>query len=178
MTTNSFAGNVWNTLSKIDVNKYVEKKGNLSYLSWAWAWGTLCKHYPESTYEFSFEVLGDGSVMTYVDLTIREGEKELVRKMWLPVMDNRNNAVMNPNARAISDTYMRCLVKAVAMCGLGHYIYAGDGMPEVDWKDQINNAANRDALMKVWKSMDAMTKKEFKAQFEAKGKTFTEERAA
>jgi len=45
-------------------------------------------------------------------------------------MDNRNNAVMQPNSRAISDTKMRCLVKAIAMFGLGSYIYAGEDLPQ------------------------------------------------
>jgi hypothetical protein len=32
---------IWDTLSKVDVSNHVEKKGNLTYLSWAWAWGVL-----------------------------------------------------------------------------------------------------------------------------------------
>ena len=49
--------------------------------------------------------------------------------MWLPVMDNRNKAVPNPTSRDISDARMRCLVKAIAMHGLGAYIYAGEDLP-------------------------------------------------
>jgi hypothetical protein len=45
-------------------------------------------------------------------------------------MDNRNNAVANPDARAISDTKMRCLVKCFAMFGLGLYIFAGSDLPQ------------------------------------------------
>ena len=44
--------NVWKTLSAIDCSKNVEKKGNLSYLSWAWAWQTLMEHYPDSSYTY------------------------------------------------------------------------------------------------------------------------------
>ena len=43
---------VWNTLSKIDCSDHVEKKMNLSYLSWAWAWGILMEHYAESQVRF------------------------------------------------------------------------------------------------------------------------------
>jgi len=50
--------------------------------------------------------------------------------MWLPVMDNRNKAVPNPTSRDISDARMRCLVKAIAMHGLGAYIYAGEDLPQ------------------------------------------------
>tara|TARA_R100000329_G_scaffold149657_1_gene140714 strand:- start:98 stop:562 length:465 start_codon:yes stop_codon:yes gene_type:complete len=52
--------------------------------------------------------------------------------MWLPVMDYKNNAVENPSARQVSDTKMRCLVKCLAMFGLGHYIYAGEDLPNAD----------------------------------------------
>ena len=41
---------VWETLSHIDVNQHTEKKGNLTYLSWAWAWGKVKETYPQATY--------------------------------------------------------------------------------------------------------------------------------
>tara|TARA_R110000824_G_scaffold158571_1_gene332562 strand:- start:90 stop:419 length:330 start_codon:yes stop_codon:yes gene_type:complete len=50
--------------------------------------------------------------------------------MWLPVMDNRNKSIANPSSRDISDARMRCLVKAIAMHGLGAYIYAGEDLPQ------------------------------------------------
>ena len=55
--------------------------------------------------------------------------KDKTHPMWLPVMDNRNKAVPNPTSRDISDARMRCLVKAIAMHGLGAYIYAGEDLP-------------------------------------------------
>jgi hypothetical protein len=118
---------VWKTLSAIDCSKHVEKKAGLSYLSWAWAWATLMEHYPSSSFEFLPEQNhDDGSVTVTCDVTV-EGT---TRRMWLPVMDNRNNAIKNPDARKISDARMRCLVKAIAMHGLGLYIYAGEDLPE------------------------------------------------
>lgn len=130
------AKEIWDTLSKIDVSKHIEKKGNLSYLSWAWAWGELMNNYPEARYSFhgfkdaagtARDVLyyPDGSAA--VECTITIGD--VSHTMWLPVMDNRNNAITDPNARQISDTKMRCLVKCIAMFGLGHYIYAGEDLP-------------------------------------------------
>ena len=41
---------VFETLNAIDCSAHVEKKNGLSYLSWAWAWAELKKHYPNSTY--------------------------------------------------------------------------------------------------------------------------------
>ncbi|TNE87041.1 MAG: DUF1071 domain-containing protein [Gammaproteobacteria bacterium] len=132
----SFAGDVWKTLSSVNVNDHVEKKGNLSYLSWAWAWGVLMDHYPDSQYSFREPVMRDDSTCeVWVDLTIADGEKAVTRSMWLPAMDNRNNAVKNPDARKISDTRMRCLTKAISMFGLGHYIYAGEDLPQSDLEE-------------------------------------------
>ena len=91
--------NVWQKLSTIDVNQHTEKKGRFTYLSWTWAWATLMEHYPDSTYEF--------------------GENEI----------HSDQAMLNPPATEIANTKMRCLVKALAMFGLGHYIYAGESLP-------------------------------------------------
>ena len=120
---------VWEKLSAIDCAEKIEKKGNLSYLSWAWAWGMVKKHYPDANYEVHDDhIYPDDSVMTSVSVTI----DAQTHTMWLPVMDNRNNAIAKPDARKVSDARMRCLVKAIAMHGLGHYIYAGEDLPETE----------------------------------------------
>lgn len=124
----------WDLLSKINVNDKTETKGSgkfaLTYLSWAWAWGVLMEHFPESIYEIHQDkILPDGSVMVSVTLTIKDGDEQFSRFMWLPVMDHLNKAIKNPNATDINKAIMRCLAKAIAMCGLGHYIYAGEDLP-------------------------------------------------
>lgn len=124
---------IWQTLSAIDVSRHVEKKNGLSYLSWAWAWGVLMEHYPHAEYSFAHpEIHNDGTVTVHCDVMIGNCH----RSMWLPVMDYKNNAIKHPDARKISDTKMRTLVKCLAMFGLGHRIYAGEdinppGEPEV-----------------------------------------------
>lgn len=128
---------IWDELSVIDVNEHVEKKMNLSYLSWAWAYSTLMKYYPHNSYSFTQTVEADGSVTVECMLTIHQGDEVAVRTMWLPVMDNKNQAIPNPSARQISDNKMRCLVKCIAMFGLGHYIYAGEDLPEEEKKKII-----------------------------------------
>ena len=55
-------GEVWKTLSSVNVNEKTDKKMNLTYLSWAWAWGTLMEHYPFATYEFHNESSWIGSL--------------------------------------------------------------------------------------------------------------------
>ena len=121
---------IWDTLSKVDVSNHVEKKGNLTYLSWAWAWGVLMEHFPEVQYEFDIEKFDDGTVEVRVAICISEDGQEVVRHMWLPVMDYKNKAIQNPDAFAINTAKMRCLTKCLAMYGLGHYIYAGEDLPQ------------------------------------------------
>ncbi len=126
---------IWETLSKINVNEHTESKMNLTYLSWAWAWKILKDHYPNASY--SFTEFGESSLdyrkyedgTGSVECSIQIGV-ECSESMWLPIMDNRNNAIQNPNARQVSDAKMRCLVKCISMLGLGLYIYAGEDIPE------------------------------------------------
>lgn len=130
-------------LSAINVNDRVEKKDNLTYLSWAWAWSEVKKACPDATYKILEtdydEALG---FMCHTTVTI-EGE---TLEMWLPVMDGKNKS-MKKHAYSYSTKYgdkqveaatsfdlnktmMRCLVKNLAMFGLGIYIYAGEDLPE------------------------------------------------
>jgi|GEM_PF-2164915 hypothetical protein len=123
--------NIWNTLSSVDCNEHTDKKGGLTYLSWAWAWGILMEHYPMATFEFSDnEAHADGSMTVHCTVTIGECQ----RSMWLPVMDYKNAAIKSANSRDISDNKMRCLTKALALFGLGHYIFAGE--------DTVNAGSN------------------------------------
>jgi hypothetical protein len=133
----STAATIWKTLSSINVNDHIEKKSGFSYLSWAWAWGVLMEHYPDSQFRFlksdgQSEVFAspDGTVEVRCHLSVVADGKTVDREMWLPVMDHKNNAIKNPNARDVNDAKMRCLVKAMALFGLGHYIYAGEDLPD------------------------------------------------
>lgn len=127
----------WDLLSKINANDKTETKSSgkfaLKYLSWAWAWGILMENFPESGYEIHQDkILPDSSVMVSVTLTIKDGDEQFSRFMWLPVMNHLNKAIINPDAMDINKAVMRCLAKAIAMCGLGHYIYAGEDLPVDD----------------------------------------------
>lgn len=134
---------VFEVLSSINVNGHVEKKNGLTYLSWAWAWSEVKKAYPTAIYKV-LETQEDPELgfMCHTEVTI-EGE---TLAMWLPVMDGANKAmkrisyeymtkygVKTVEAATMFDinkTIMRCLVKNLAMFGLGIYIYAGEDVPE------------------------------------------------
>lgn len=139
----------WEKLSAIDCGGKIEKRGSLSYLSWAWAWGILLSHYPDSQHEcLPDDRHEDGTVMVNCAVTV-DG---ITRKMWLPVMDNRNNAITNPNARQISDARMRCLAKCIAMHGLGHYIYAGEDLPDAVAEAKITEEQSENLLQLMLQS--------------------------
>lgn len=117
---NSFA-----KLASIDVSKHVEKKQNLSYLSWAWAVDQLMRNDPSANWEFHEPKMYGETMM--VSCTVTAFGKPIT--MHLPVMDHRNQAIKNPDAFAVNKNMMRCLVKAIACHGLGLYIYAGEDLP-------------------------------------------------
>ena len=132
----TLAAEIWTTLSKINVNENIEKKGNLSYLSWTWAWSKLMEHFPDSYYHFEDRKLENGTVEVTCILSIHKGDQSVSRHMWLPVMDHKNNSIINPSSRMVSDAKMRCLVKAIGIMGLGLYIYAGEDLPAAE-KERI-----------------------------------------
>jgi|VirMetMinimDraft_7_1064189.scaffolds.fasta_scaffold61634_2 hypothetical protein len=139
---------VWKTLSSINVNEHTERKGNLTYLSWAWAWAVTKQHYPDACYTFhDNEVHSDGTMTVHCDVII----DELAHEMWLPVMDHRNNAVANPNAFQINTAKMRCLTKGLSMHGLGAYIYAGEDLPAPEPEKSYEDwcAENKDSILAV-----------------------------
>ena len=113
-------------LKKINVNEHTEKKGNLTYLSWAWAVDQLLMNDPTATWVFETPIEYNETMM--VRCEVHAFGK--IMEMQLPVMDNRNNAISKPDARKISDAQMRCLAKCIACFGIGLYIYAGEDLPE------------------------------------------------
>ena len=118
---------IWNTLSAIDCKAHIENKGGFSYLSWTWAWAMVKERYPEATYTLLDDIVfPDGTMEVRVSVTI----ETMTHTMWLPVLDFRNKAIQKPNAFDINSSRMRCLVKCLAMFGLGHYIYAGESAPQ------------------------------------------------
>lgn len=136
---------VFERLSSINVNDHVEKKKDLTYLSWAWAWSETKRACPDATYKILPTEYDDAlGFMCHTTVTI-EGE---TLEMWLPVMDGANKSMKKQSYTYptrygdksvepattfdINKTIMRCLVKNLAMFGLGIYIYAGEDLPEGD----------------------------------------------
>lgn len=130
-TKNSFKSEIWKKLSSIDVSNRTKEKNKMTYLSWAWSWGTLMENYPDSEYLILPEIyLNDGSCQVEIKVTIRDKDRHASRTMRLAVMDYKNQAVINPDAVSLNKAHMRCLTKCLALFGLAHYIYANEDMPE------------------------------------------------
>ena len=151
-------------LLKINVNDHVEKKGNLSYLSWAWAWAEVLKIDPAARFtvheynNMPLMYLKDDTALVKVSVEIKGDLKTCV----LPVMDNRNRAIVNPDAFAVNTAIMRAVAKCCALHGLGLYIYAGEDLPEgevatpqvdADLVALIGGATTLDDLTKLFKRL-------------------------
>lgn len=120
-------------LLNIDVSSWIEKKGQFNYLSWSHAWREFIRNYPDATYEIAKNELNlpyfnsDAGGMVYTKVTAGG----LTHEMWLPIMDFKNQAKKQFDMMDVNKTVMRCLVKNLAMFGLGLYIYAGEDLPDV-----------------------------------------------
>ena len=144
-------------LTAVDCSAHIDKKNTgtatLSYLSWAWAWDYFKKAYPDAKYEIKEwdgkPYLFDEKTGYMVETSITAGGETYI--MWLPVMNGANKAMKDKpytytvkNYKTggteektveaatmfdINTSIMRCLVKNMAMFGLGLYIYAGEDLP-------------------------------------------------
>ena len=151
---------VFEELNALNINGHTEQKKvggkDLTYLSWPWAWAEVKKRYPDAHYtiwrnEKGLPYTEDPltGYMVYTSVTI-DG---VTHEMWLPVMDGANKAMKREayeyqtkfsgkktceaaDMMDINKTIMRCLVKNLAMFGLGLYIYAGEDLPESEQEEK------------------------------------------
>jgi len=128
------SSNTFQILNAVDVSKHIEKKQNLSYLSWAWAWSTVKGLFPETVYKIYENVNGlnyhtDG-MTAWVKVGVTIKEVEYIE--YLPVMDFRNKSIAlgGLTSMDVNKAIQRALTKAIARHGLGLYIYAGEDLPE------------------------------------------------
>lgn len=126
--------NYFAQLNSVNVNDKTEKKGKLTYLSWAWAWGEVKKRFPDATYTIYENADGlnyhhDGKT-AWVKTGVTVCDIEHVE--YLPVMDYQNKSIPIERITSfdVNKTIQRSLTKAVARHGLGLYIYAGEDLPD------------------------------------------------
>ncbi|PEI42618.1 hypothetical protein CN620_09190 [Bacillus pseudomycoides] len=124
--------NYFSKLAQIDCSEHVEKKGRFSYLSWAWAVKKLREVDPTATWEVKrFDgvpyLKTDCGYFVEVEVTVQG----LPLSQIHPILNNQNKPIAEPNSFDINTSIQRCLVKAIALHGLGLYIYAGEDLPEI-----------------------------------------------
>jgi hypothetical protein len=166
-------------LLKINVNDHTERKGNLTYLSWAWAWAEVLKIDPTARYTvhewdgLPLVYLKDGTAMVKVSVEIK-GD---IKTCLLPVLDHKNKPIENPNSFAVNTSVMRCLAKCIALHGLGLYIYAGEDLPEAEREEmdaeidaKLAAATSVDALTILFKSLPEATRQTYVDKFAARKK--------
>ncbi len=126
--------NVFKTLSAVNCNEHTEKKGSLTYLSWAWAWQMVKDHFPTAQYTIyenpdGWNYFTDGKTCWVKTGITIEGIEHIE---YLPVMDQRNQSIPFDQVRStdVNKAIQRSLTKACARHGLGLYIYAGEDLPD------------------------------------------------
>jgi len=158
------ATNYFGELAKVDCSAHVEKKGKFTYLSWPFAMSELAKLHPKAEIEVREwdgfpAVRGPKGWMVQVSVTI-DGVR---RTQWHPVLDSNNKAIPEPDVFQLNTSIQRAMVKAIALHGLGLYIYAGEDLPEGaadaqaaadqakadDFKAAIEGAADEIELAKI-----------------------------
>jgi len=123
--------NHFSKFNQINVSQHIERKGNFAYLSWPYAVAQLRQADPTATWNVvRFNGLPflktDCGYFVEVEVTV-----EGVRLSQIhPVLDSKNRPIEMPSAFDINTSIQRCLVKAIALHGLGLYIYAGEDLPE------------------------------------------------
>lgn len=180
--------NLFEVLASIDCSQYVEQKksGNgvsLSYLSWAWAWSLLKQAYPDATYSVrewdGKPYLYDENLGYLVETSLTCGGATLTQR--LPVMDGANKAmkateytyrtfkgektVAPATMFDINTAIQRCLVKNIAMFGLGLNLYAGEDLPVLEEIAVVNGTSKRVFGDSDKKEMDSIESKDALIQF-------------
>ena len=172
---------MFNALSNLDLSDKCEKRESLTYVSWSNAWSEFKSAYPSATYQilknenglpyFSDPNLG---IMVFTEVTV----DDITHQMWLPVMDSKNKAMkLTPYNYQVWDNYkkayvektvqaasmfdinktlMRCLVKNLAMFGLGLYIFQGDDLPEKSADDTTSSAPQQPIQRPVQQPVDPL----------------------
>ena len=131
----NFQAKVWKDFGSIDLTEYIrvlKHANNAKYISWSDTWTLILDRYPYSTRRFWEAVRENKSVMVWCELTISDGEHSWSQEQFLPVMGQKNEAIFDPSARAVSDTMQRCLTKTAALFNLGLWLYSGEDVPRLE----------------------------------------------
>ena len=121
-------------LYAVNVSEKIEKKNNLSYLSWSWAWAELKKKHPDAFFTVYENKDGwnyhtDGRT-AWVKTGVTVNGLEHIE--YLPVMNYQNKSIPYASVTSydVNKTIQRSLTKAIGRHGLGLCLYAGEDLPD------------------------------------------------
>ena len=179
-TPNEKRAIMFEALSALNLNEFVEKRNDLTYLPWSDCFDVLRSVYPSATYKVIKNSEGlpyftdpNTGIMVFTEITI-DG---ITSECFLPVMDYKNQAmklapytyqVWDSNKKAyvdkhvesatmfdINKTIWRCLVKNVAIAtGIGLYIFKGEDVPEKSNEDTATKQQKKSAAQPTPKPFD------------------------
>ncbi len=147
-----------------NVNDHIEVKGKFSYLSWPYAVAELNKVDASANWEvkrFDYMPYLKTPLGYFVEVAVTC--KGITKSQIHPVLNNQNKPILEPTVFDINTSIQRCLVKAIALHGLGLYVYAGEDLPEqsqsaIEEKQnqleiQLKSAQSLPELAQVWQTV-------------------------
>lgn len=125
---------VFDTLHAVNVNDEKKSKGGMAYVPWTAAVEHLLKNYPGATWQVKEREDGAPFFKTELGVFVKVGVTVdgIERIQVHPVLDGRNKPIDTPNSFDVNRAIQRCLAKAIALHGLGLYVYAGEDLPEME----------------------------------------------
>jgi hypothetical protein len=171
---------MFEALSALNLNEFVEKRNDLTYLPWSDCFDVLRSVYPSATYKVIKNSEGlpyftdpNTGIMIFTEITI-DG---ITSECFLPVMDYKNQAMkLTPYTYQVWDsskktyvdkhvdaatmfdinrTVWRCMVKNIAIAtGIGLYIYKGEDVPEKSNEDTATKQQKKSADQPTPKPFD------------------------
>ena len=159
----------WKQLKAVDIKDMIEKKGKYSYISWAMAWSALCDIYPDATMEkhcneHGFPVFKDENGWCFTKVTVTVNGKSITE--MLPVLNNFNKPIKNPDSMDINSSLQRCLAKAIALHCLGVHVYSGEDIVDIP-----DNLGEEDAKPKAIQKSEVKKVEEEVKKVEEKAST-------
>ena len=138
---------IFKKLYSQNVNEHVEKKGNFNFLSWPYAVVQLRLADPLATWEV--KRFADDLPYQKTDLGVFVEVAVTCQGITLsqihPVLDSKNRPLVEPSSFDINTSIQRCLVKAIALHGLGLYVYAGEDLPQGETSGEVTKPASKPA---------------------------------
>ena len=124
----------YHILRKDDYKVAIEQKGKFDYLSWAICWDKLKQIDPDARYELVNILDVNQSKMVHVRLYYDFDGLENIHDEYLAVRDFRNQAVSNPDAAQVENTFRRAVAKAVSMAtGYGLDLWINEDIRDLDY---------------------------------------------